>query len=72
MHGKKPELNMHQIETKNSGASLDFHNDKGGKMEIVPVKKVFKLGYDESERNFPRNYKEYLERAKNKYGTTTR
>lgn len=72
VNSKKPELDMHQIEAKNSGASLDFRNDKGGKIEVIPVKKVFKLCYNESERNFPKSYKEYLERYKKRHESSAR
>ena len=44
-------------------SALDFHNNKGQKIKFVPKKKIFCLGYDE-EDNFPKSYREYVQRAK--------
>lgn len=59
--GKKPGVNFDTIQKANSSSNLDFHNNRGKTIKIVPRKMIFALGYDEEEK-FPKSYEEYVQR----------
>lgn len=59
--GKKPLVNFSSIQKANIQSALDFHNNRGKTFKIKPRGEIFRLGY-EDEKNFPKNYAEYVQR----------
>jgi len=61
---RKPVVSFNAIQKANINSALDFHNNRGQKLKVVPKKKVFCLGYDDEEQHFPKSYAEYVQRDK--------
>jgi len=65
--GRHGEVDMKDVEKKNPQSSFDFYNTKGEKFKVVRLITPLKdRHWDDHEKNFPKTYKDYVQREKDR------
>lgn len=64
--GQYGSVNMPTIKKYNPKSSLDFYNTKGQKISVVKIPNHLEPIEDPYEKNFPKSYKDYVQREKDR------
>lgn len=65
--GRYGDVNMPSIRQSNQSTALDFYNIKGQKFKLVRTGRDFSSVEDNFEKNFPKSYKDYVQRDADKH-----